>query len=176
MAYGGAMARHPLAPYPLALLMAWLAACSGPPPAAPDAESAADTAETADSPGARCVAEASAALEPIADEPRKIEVAHVLVKWAGADRADDTITRGREEACLRAAEALGALKEGSAFDEVAGSYSDEAGAATRGGVIGEVSREDVAAAFADAAFRLDVGQVSHVVESPFGFHIILRSR
>lgn len=150
----------------------WLAACSSPPASTPETGGAANV----ESAGDRCLAEASAPRERIADEPRKIEVAHVLVKWSGAERAGEAITRDRKEACLRAAEALEALKSGRGFDEVVASFSDEAGAATRGGVVGEVSREDVAPAFADAAFRLDVGQVSRVVESPFGFHVILRSR
>lgn len=172
LAYGAVMFGPRFAPLALSAV-AIVVACATPPAETPEVPpGAADSA----SPGARCVADASAALGAVTDEPREIEVAHVLVKWSGADRADASIARDREEACLRAVEALQALKNGESFEDVVATYSDEAGAETRGGVIGEVSREDVAAAFADAAFRLEVGQVSHVVESPFGFHLILRSR
>jgi parvulin-like peptidyl-prolyl isomerase len=53
-------------------------------------------------------------------------------------------------------------------------YSEEAGAASREGTIGTVERNDVAGAFADAAFELKTGEVSEVVETNFGFHVILR--
>jgi PPIC-type PPIASE domain len=164
-------------------LVAWalvLAACGTPTPVSPD-DVAHDSVPPADepadaSPGASCVVRASAAREPIDDEPHEVEVAHILVKWAEAERAPDSITRTREQACLRAQEALDALQTGEDFAELAGRFSDEDGAASRGGMLGEIERADVAPPFADAAFRLDVNQVSAVVESPFGFHVVLRTR
>ena len=110
-----------------------------------------------------------------ADAPRKVSVAHVVVHHIDVNTAADEIMRSRGEACLRALEALDKLKSGTDFAEVVEAYSDESGAATRGGSLGEVSADDVAAPFAAAAFALDVGQVSYVVESKFGFHVIMRT-
>ena len=76
-----------------------------------------------------------------------------------------TITRTREQACLRAEEALTKLKEGMLFADVVAAYSDESGAATREGSIGTIERTDVAPPFADAAFELKMKEVSEVVES-----------
>ena len=161
----------------VSLLFVGLLACSGstPPPNDPDGATPEEEA-AAPSPGAACIAKANDLPAEPADAPLTVTVAHVLIKHRDADRAGAEITRSREEACLRAVEALDALKAGQDFDAVAASYSDEAGADTRGGVIGEVRREEVAPPFAAAAFALEVGQVSYVTETDFGFHIILRSR
>ncbi len=62
----------------------------------------------------------------------------------------------------------------STFAEVVALDTDEAGAETPEGSIGTIERADVAPAFADAAFELKMKEVSAVVETPFGFHLILR--
>ena len=102
-------------------------------------------------------------------------VKHVLVKYAGAKKAAATITRSREEACLRAMDARAKLESGTSFAEVVKAYSEEPGAASREGSIGAVARGDVVPPFADAAFELAPGETSHVVETDFGFHVVLRT-
>lgn len=156
-------------------IVVWTAvACGGAPSGG--AASAASPASKAsgESAGERCLANADAKRERNPSEPDKITVKHVLVRYAGAKHAPETVTRTREEACLRAEEALTKLKEGVSFPEVVARYSDESGAATREGSLGTIARGDVAPAFADAAFELKMKEVSEVVETPFGFHIILR--
>jgi parvulin-like peptidyl-prolyl isomerase len=115
------------------------------------------------------------AVAKFSGEPPKITVKHVLVKYKGSKRADDKIARSRGEACLRAIEARDKVRNGDDWDAVVKDYSDEAGAATRGGSIGAVERKDVAKPFADAAFELKPNQMSDVVETEFGFHVILRT-
>lgn len=123
---------------------------------------------------ARCLAAAGVKHDHKAGEPDRIGVKHVLVRYAGAKRAPESITRTRGQACLRAEEALAKLEQGTAFADVVRQYSDESGADTREGTLGTIERSDVAPSFADAAFELHVSEVSAVVESPFGFHVILR--
>ena len=135
-------------------------------------ESGASGLET---PETRCLARARGAHERKSAEPDKIVVKHVLVQFAGAKKARAEVTRTRGEACLRALEALNQLQGGEAFADVVASYSDEPGAASREETIGTITRKDVVPAFADAAFELEKGEVSWVVESDFGFHIILRT-
>ena len=67
------------------------------------------------------------------------------------------------------------VREGADWDEVVKQYSEEPGAATRSGTVGTVERSELAKPFADAAFELSVNQLSDVVETEFGFHIIIRT-
>ena len=125
-------------------------------------------------PAERCLAGADAKHDRSPSEPSRITAKHILVRYAGAKHAPDSVTRTREQACLRAQEALDHLKQGTDFAEVVKQYSDEAGADTREGSLGAIERTDVAPSFADAAFELKMREVSDVVETPFGFHVILR--
>jgi cytochrome P450 len=153
-----------------------LLACGGeaPPPATP-AIAATHAAPAEDTPAGRCLATAGAARQRKADEPAKIVAKHVLVKYAGAKKARPNILRTREEACLRALEAREKLAAGMSFADVVSLYSDEPGATTREGSLGTTERAHVVPAFADAAFELKAGEVSHVVETDFGFHVIMRT-
>jgi parvulin-like peptidyl-prolyl isomerase len=114
------------------------------------------------------VAEASA--------PTSIEASHFLVQYQGSMRAAPTVTRTKDEAKKRAEEGLAKVKKGEDFAKVVGEYSDEPGAATRGGALGAFTRDRMIKPFADAAFLLKVGQVSGIVETPFGFHVIKRTK
>lgn len=129
-----------------------------------------------DDPGHRCLGRAEAHRERRAGEPGRVTVKHLVVKFAGAKGAPPEIARSRVDACLRALEAYDALKGGTEWDAVVAKYSEESGAASRGGSLGEVSRDGLDPAFADAAFELQPQEVSDVVASAFGFHVILRTQ
>jgi hypothetical protein len=122
-----------------------------------------------------CLAIAGARHARRPDEPAKITAQHILVKYAGAKKASASITRTREQACLRAEEARAKLEQGTSFADVVSAYSEEPGAATRAGSLGPIERSNVVPPFADAAFELHAGEVSQVVETDFGFHVILRT-
>lgn len=146
-------------------------ACGGStnkPPVSDGADSPLETPES------RCLALAAGTRQQKRNEPEKITVKHVLVSFAGAKNARPEIKRTRGDACLRALEARAQLQGGESFAKVVESYSDERGAATREGSVGSVTRKELSAPFADAAFELDRGEASHVVETEFGYHIILR--
>lgn len=141
--------------------------------ASPEKEAAQQPAPTTET--SECIAKANPGTELPADAPTRISVRHIVVKHIDAHSAPDRVTRSRVEACARAEEALEKLKAGEDFGKVVADYSDENGAATRAGSLGEVKVDDVAPSFAAAAFALDIDQVSYIVESKFGFHIIQRT-
>ena len=82
----------------------------------------------------------------------------------------------REAAELAVKEQLVGLRErvvnGEKFSTLARLYSQDPGSMNKGGELGMASRSIFWPAFSDAAMSLKVGQVSQVVETPDGFHII----
>ncbi|UQA56251.1 peptidylprolyl isomerase [Polyangium aurulentum] len=115
---------------------------------------------------------------PAATAERQIAgAAHILFAYKGAERAPKTITRSKADAKKRADEAHAKLKDGKAtFEELVTQYSDDDISKQANGMIGNFERNAMPAAFADATFNLKVGDVSEVVETPQGFHIIKRTR
>lgn len=67
-----------------------------------------------------------------------------------------------------------ARKAGQGFGQLASRNSDDPGSRTQGGALGVTARGQFVPAFEDAAWQLKPGEVSPVVKSPFGFHIIRR--
>ncbi len=58
------------------------------------------------------------------------------------------------------------------FSQAAEEYSDDLGSAAEGGDIGFVSRGETVPEFEQAIFNMSVGEVSGLVRTPFGYHII----
>ena len=73
-------------------------------------------------------------------------------------------------------ERLAVLRErvlkGESFEMLATLYSEDPGSARNGGELGFFGRGDMVSDFEAAAFALKPGEVSPIVETPFGFHII----
>jgi peptidyl-prolyl cis-trans isomerase SurA len=78
----------------------------------------------------------------------------------------------RETAREKAEAILDSIRAGADFGEMARKYSDDAGSARNGGDLGMARRGLFVKEFEEAAFALEPGEVSGVVETPFGFHII----
>ncbi len=106
----------------------------------------------------------------------KIGARHILVMHAESQARPEKVTRTRAEALARAKEALEKLRAGADFTDMVDEYSDEPGASERGGDLGYFGRNAMVKTFSDAAFKLKVGELSDVVETRYGFHIIKRTK
>jgi NIMA-interacting peptidyl-prolyl cis-trans isomerase 1 len=108
--------------------------------------------------------------------PDTVIAQHILCCYKGARRAPKAVTRTKADARGRAQEALAKVRAGAAFEDVVKQYSDDAGSVDRMGSVGKFHRDDMDPAFSTAAFALKPGEVSDVVETPFGFHVIKRTQ
>ena len=97
--------------------------------------------------------------------PEAVRARHILVKLAADDDA------AREAAQDRIAVIQNELQDGTDFVVLATERSD-APSAPKGGDLGYFGRGQMVAPFEDAAFALQPGEISAVVETQFGFHII----
>jgi hypothetical protein len=113
---------------------------------------------------------------PPPKEEERIGAAHILVAYGGARGAVPTITRTKDQARKRAEEALKKAKSGTEFQVLAKQYSDDPGSGPRGGDLGMFSKATMVKPFADAAFALKPGEISGIVETDFGFHVIKRTQ
>ncbi|MGL4729924.1 MAG: peptidylprolyl isomerase [Bosea sp. (in: a-proteobacteria)] len=96
--------------------------------------------------------------ESIKQMPREPEVRarHILVeKEEDAKKALERVKGGKED-----------------FAKVAAELSSDPGSKTDGGELGWFSKDRMVQTFAEAAFKLDVGQISEPVKTQFGWHII----
>lgn len=147
----------------------WLGACGG-------GQSAAEKPKAQQlSAGEKCIQEANLDLTPPIDAPARIDVAHIVVKHDQVKGAISAgVTRSREEACLRARKARDFLLSSSDWEAGYETYSDGKGAAK--GELSNIGQTDVEEPFANVAFSLQLNELSYVVESRHGFHVILRRR
>ncbi len=101
--------------------------------------------------------------------PHENHLRHILVS---VSPEADAKTRG--EALTRLAEAVERVKRGESFAEVAREISEDKGSGSRGGELGDKT-DSFVPAFKAAADALKAGEMtSGAIESPFGFHVILR--
>lgn len=106
-------------------------------------------------------------------EPEMIKASHILIAYQGAARA--TATRSQDEARQLAEELSGMIAGDSlTFEQAAIEYSDCPSGA-QGGDLGRFGRGSMVPAFEEAAFSLEPGEVSGIVETEFGYHLIKRT-
>ncbi len=89
--------------------------------------------------------------------PNKIKCSHILVKKQSEALA-----------------ILDRLKNGEKFGRLARELSIDSGSAKRDGSLGYFGKGMMVKPFEEAAFKLEIGNISEPVKSEFGYHIIKR--
>jgi parvulin-like peptidyl-prolyl isomerase len=101
-----------------------------------------------------------------------VGAAHILLMYKGSMRS--TATRSKDEALTEITGLKNEIDGGAEFADLAASHSD-CPSGGQGGQLGVFGRGQMVDAFEDAAFALEIGEISGVIETPFGYHLIQRT-
>lgn len=96
-----------------------------------------------------------------------IKTSHILLRLNQQATDDEQKT-----AKVRIDSIYKALKDGADFAELAKQVSEDPGSARQGGQLPFVQRGQLVKEYEDAAFALQPGEMSNIIQSPFGYHII----
>ena len=104
--------------------------------------------------------------------PEQVKVSHILIKTPlpGPDGKVDE--KAVAEAQRRAEDLLKQLKSGAKLEDLAKKYSEDPGSAKQSGSLGWIGKGQTVPEFEKTAFSLPKGQISDLVKSSYGFHII----
>lgn len=97
-------------------------------------------------------------------QPEAVKLAHILLRTTASDEIEDSVRAQIGELRQR-------VLEGADFASISSRYSG-LGAAANGGNLGYVSRDDLIPELSRAAFNLNVGDISGVIRSPLGYHVL----
>jgi peptidyl-prolyl cis-trans isomerase D len=95
--------------------------------------------------------------------PEQVKASHILLKTEGKD--DATVKKQAEDL-------LAKVKGGADFAELATKFSEDDGSKVKGGDLGFFPKGQMLPEFDKVAFSLPPGQISDLVKSQFGYHII----
>ena len=99
-------------------------------------------------------------------QPKRVKVRHILIRADAKDAGATAKAKQKAESVQKEAAA------GKDFTQLAKQYSEDPGTKDRGGDIGYISKGMVVPEFEQAAFSMKVGEVSPVIQTPYGFHIL----
>jgi peptidyl-prolyl cis-trans isomerase C len=100
--------------------------------------------------------------------PEQVRARHILIKIPfGATEEEKNKTE------IKAKNILEWLKKGEKFETLAKQYSEDTQSGARGGDLGFFPRGKMAKPFEDAAFSMKPGEVSNIVKTDYGYHIIM---
>ena len=98
--------------------------------------------------------------------PETVTASHILIAFTEEDTDETKAEKKAELAALKTQ-----IDAGASFEELAGSHSD-CPSSQRGGALGTFGRGQMVPKFEEVAFSIDIGTVSDIVETRFGYHLI----
>ncbi len=96
--------------------------------------------------------------------PESRATRHILLSTSGEKSDSEQLATAQDLAAQ--------LRDGADFAALAQQYSEDTGSAEEGGSLGDIERGQMVDEFEQAAFALEVGQISDPIETQFGYHII----
>ncbi|MDA1324940.1 MAG: peptidylprolyl isomerase [Proteobacteria bacterium] len=102
----------------------------------------------------------------------QVRASHILLMYQGS--ASSSATRSKEDAATQIADLKTQIEGGADFAEIARANSDCPSGA-QGGDLGSFGRGQMVPEFETATYAMDVGDLSDVVETDFGYHLIQRT-
>lgn len=102
----------------------------------------------------------------------QVRASHILLMYKGSARS--TATRSKDEAQAQIQDLKTQIDGGASFAELAKAHSDCPSGAS-GGDLGMFGRGQMVKAFEDTTYAMEVGGISDVVETEFGYHLITRT-
>ena len=99
--------------------------------------------------------------------PNRVHAEHILLMTVG-NKTDAEV----EEIKKKAEDILGQAKKGAKFEDLAKKYSEDPGTKDKGGDLGWLVQGQTVPEFEKVAFSLQKGQISDLVKTQYGFHII----
>ncbi|MGM9531101.1 peptidylprolyl isomerase [Intestinibacter sp.] len=105
------------------------------------------------------------------DSYNTVTASHILISTTD-DSGEELSDEKKAEAKEKAEEVLKKAKAGEDFAELAKEYSDDTSNAESGGELGAFTYGQMVEEFSKAAFALDKGEISDIVETSYGYHII----
>ncbi len=99
-------------------------------------------------------------------QPKRVKVRHILIKAEAQDKEGSAKAKQKAESLREEA------AQGKNFAQLAKKYSEDPGTKDQGGEIGFISKGMVVPEFEQAAFSMKAGEISSVIQTPYGFHIL----
>ena len=101
------------------------------------------------------------------EKPETVKARHILIGFKEGIKDEE-----KKELKKKAEKVHDKAKGGDDFAKLAAEYSDDPGSKTKGGDLGFFARGTMVHEFENAAFALKPGELSSIVETPYGYHII----